>query len=110
MAGWLDMRSIVPYQRPLVVASHRQYGTRHMKTSRLLALLSLISVLSLCMAVSVGSTSMHLNSIVTALLGPNDSVTREVILQLRLPRALNAFCIGGLLALAGVLMQVLLRN
>ena len=81
-----------------------------MKTSRLLALLSLISVLSLCMAVSVGSTSMHLNSIVTALLGHHDSVAREVILQLRVPRALNAFCIGGLLALAGVLMQVLLRN
>jgi iron complex transport system permease protein len=29
---------------------------------------------------------------------------------LRLPRALNAFSTGGLLALAGVLMQVLLRN
>src|SRR5882757_8970984 len=37
-------------------------------------------------------------------------LVREVILKLRLPRALNAFSTGGLLALAGVLMQVLLRN
>ena len=30
--------------------------------------------------------------------------------ELRLPRALAAFAVGGLLALAGALMQVLLRN
>jgi iron complex transport system permease protein len=34
----------------------------------------------------------------------------EVVRQLRLPRALAAFACGGLLALAGALMQVLLRN
>jgi iron complex transport system permease protein len=31
-------------------------------------------------------------------------------MQLRLPRALAAFAVGGLLALAGALMQILLRN
>jgi iron complex transport system permease protein len=35
---------------------------------------------------------------------------REIVLELRLPRALSAFAVGGLLALAGTLMQVLLRN
>jgi iron complex transport system permease protein len=34
----------------------------------------------------------------------------DVVLQLRLPRALAGFACGGLLALAGALMQVLLRN
>jgi iron complex transport system permease protein len=33
-----------------------------------------------------------------------------VVLELRLPRALSAFAVGGLLALAGALLQVLLRN
>ncbi len=42
--------------------------------------------------------------------GADAAPVRQVILELRLPRALNAFSIGGLLALAGVLMQVLLRN
>jgi len=34
----------------------------------------------------------------------------SLVQELRLPRALSAFAVGGLLALAGVLMQVLLRN
>ena len=34
----------------------------------------------------------------------------SLVLELRLPRALTAFAVGGLLAVSGVLMQVLLRN
>jgi len=45
-----------------------------------------------------------------ALISPGDSVAGEIVLRLRLPRALAAFSVGGLLALAGALMQVLLRN
>lgn len=37
-------------------------------------------------------------------------MTDTVIFELRLPRAASAFVAGGLLALAGALMQVLLRN
>src|ERR1700692_3305926 len=110
MALWMDIGPIVPYQRLLVVAAQGSYGTRHMKPSRLLPLLSLIAVLSLGLAISVGSTSVRLDTVLTALVGGHDSVVRDVILDLRLPRALNAFSTGGLLALAGVLMQVLLRN
>src|ERR1700688_1895834 len=110
MAGWLDIGSIAPYHRPLVVAARGPYGTRHMKPSSLLPLLSLLALMSVGLAISVGSTSLRLDTVVTALLGSHDSVVREVILDLRLPRALNAFSTGGLLALAGVLMQVLLRN
>ena len=38
------------------------------------------------------------------------SLSAEMVWGLRLPRALSAFAVGGLLALAGALMQVLLRN
>jgi len=81
-----------------------------MKPSRILPLLSVLAVLSLLLAVSVGSTPLRLESAVRALLRGQDPIVREVIFGLRLPRALNAFSTGGLLALAGVLMQVLLRN
>lgn len=71
-----------------------------MKPSRLLCVLALVAASSLALAVSVGSTT-----------GAADAaLIRQVIWELRLPRALNAFSTGGLLALAGVLMQVLLRN
>src|SRR5205809_1094998 len=81
-----------------------------MKPSRLLPALSLLALTSVGLAVSLGSTSLRLDTLWSALVGGHDSVVREVIFDLRLPRALNAFCTGGLLALAGVLMQVLLRN
>jgi iron complex transport system permease protein len=81
-----------------------------MKASRLLPLLSMLAVLSVLLAISVGSTPLRIETAVAALLRGQDPVAREVILNLRLPRALNAFSTGGLLALAGVLMQVLLRN
>jgi iron complex transport system permease protein len=44
------------------------------------------------------------------LLGKADPAARDVLLRLRMPRALAAFGTGASLALAGVLMQVLLRN
>ena len=80
-----------------------------MKAGRLLPLLTLIGILSLCLAISVGSSSLPFDALWSGL-SDHASVTRAVILELRLPRALNAWSIGGLLALAGVLMQVLLRN
>jgi len=81
-----------------------------MKAAGLLVSLSLIAVLSVCLSVSVGSTTLRPGAVFTALVGSHDSVVREIVLTLRLPRTVNAFCVGGLLALAGVLMQVLLRN
>jgi iron complex transport system permease protein len=81
-----------------------------MKDARLLVLLLLIALSSMCLSISVGSTPLRPGAVLTALTDGRDSVVREVVLDLRLPRTLNAFCIGGLLALAGVLMQVLLRN
>jgi iron complex transport system permease protein len=70
----------------------------------------MLAVLSVLLAISVGSTPLRVETAVAALMRGQDPVAREVILNLRLPRALNAFSTGGLLALAGVLMQVLLRN
>ena len=89
-----------------------------MKASRLLLILTLIALSSLVLAVSVGSTNYGVKALAAALFthggadGGQDAgpLLRQVIFELRLPRALNAFSTGGLLALAGVLMQVLLRN
>lgn len=81
-----------------------------MKARWLLPSLMLIAVASLLLAITVGSTRIDAGSAIGAMLGRQDPLVRQIILELRLPRAANAFCTGGLLALAGVLMQVLLRN
>jgi len=61
-------------------------------------------------ALATGSTRLAPPELLQALVSPGDSVAGEIVTQLRLPRALAAFAVGGLLALAGALMQVLLRN
>jgi iron complex transport system permease protein len=44
------------------------------------------------------------------LTGEESGIARKVLLELRLPRAAAAFFAGGLLAVSGALIQVLLRN
>lgn len=65
---------------------------------------------SLVVALAVGSVTLSVNEIWLALQGAPDSVATTLVRELRLPRALSAFAVGGLLALAGALLQVLLRN
>jgi len=72
----------------------------------ILPLLILLAPLSLLLALAVGSVRVELS----AIFSNSDTLGRSLVLELRLPRALSAFAAGGLLALAGTLMQVLLRN
>lgn len=74
-----------------------------------LALLAVGGLASFAAALAVGSLAVPVPEVIAALLGqpvPNSSI----VLELRLPRALAGFACGGLLALAGALMQILLRN
>ena len=73
-------------------------------------LLALVGLASLLLALAAGSLPVSAADISRALLGDTAGVAAEVVRELRLPRALAAFACGGLLALAGALMQVLLRN
>ena len=61
-------------------------------------------------ALASGSNWMTPPEVLRALFVPDDSIAHEIVTGLRLPRALAAFATGGLLALAGALMQILLRN
>jgi iron complex transport system permease protein len=62
------------------------------------------------LALTIGSTRLPPLELLQGLMSTENSVAGEIVRRLRLPRALAAFAVGGLLALAGALMQVLLRN
>lgn len=67
------------------------------------------------LSLGVGSVGLSLAQVWHALAGtPPDGGAADtasaIVRELRLPRALAAFACGGLLALAGAVMQVLLRN
>ncbi len=61
-------------------------------------------------AMAMGSAAISVGDTIRAVGGDAPDHIRALVVDLRLPRALTAFGIGGLLAVAGVLMQVLLRN
>ena len=77
---------------------------------RMLAVLLPLSLLALAAGVAIGSVSMSPLELWAVVRGQGDALHRILLLDLRLPRALSAFAVGGLLAVAGALMQILLRN
>lgn len=69
-----------------------------------------IVITALLIALATGSANVGLADAFSALRGTASVEIQALVIDLRLPRALTAFAVGGLLAVAGVLMQVLLRN
>ncbi|MEA5445293.1 iron ABC transporter permease [Gammaproteobacteria bacterium AB-CW1] len=69
-----------------------------------------MGLLSLALAVSIGSVPIPPGEFWAVVTGGGSELHRTLIIELRLPRAAAAFATGGLLGVAGALMQVLLRN
>lgn len=82
-------------------------ATTHRIAASGLIVLAPIAVLS---ATLFGSVSLDTDTWLNALLGRADPIAIEIVWRLRVPRAGAAFVTGTLLALAGVLLQNLLRN
>lgn len=75
----------------------------------LLALL-VFTLAGFAFALTQGALHFSLNEYFGAVAGGRHNLAWQVVHQLRLPRALQAFVTGGLLAAAGTLLQLLLRN
>lgn len=71
--------------------------------------LVLVAIAVFAVSLTSGSIEMGVVEIWRGVFSPN-ALSHSIIFELRLPRTLTAFAAGGVLALAGVLMQVLLRN
>lgn len=74
------------------------------------AVLACAAAAVFALSLAAGSTSIAFADVMRALFTPDTSTATDIVWKLRLPRALGAFATGGLLAIAGALMQVLLRN
>ena len=73
-------------------------------------MLLLAAAAAIVAGLAFGSVSTPVVEVLSALLHPQANAVSDIVWKLRLPRVLAAFSCGGLLALAGTLMQVLLRN
>jgi iron complex transport system permease protein len=72
--------------------------------------LAVLAIVAVFAAMASGSAAISIGDTIRTLAGNAPDHIRALVMDLRLPRALTAFGVGGLLAVAGVLMQVLLRN
>ena len=74
----------------------------------------ILAVAGVLFATSLGPVGVPLGEVVSALAtGPNgadDDVNHRIVWSLRLPRAISGACVGAMLAMAGVLLQGVMRN
>lgn len=77
---------------------------------RLLLAASLLAFTAILGSLLSGSVDLSFSDLMSYVLGDLPDLQRQVFEDIRLPRTLAAFVTGAALALAGVLMQVLLRN
>lgn len=73
--------------------------------------LGLSLVVSIAYSIGQGSVSITVSEIIGMLLGSEEAgLKKEIILNIRLPRALAGALTGGALALCGTVMQAVVRN
>ncbi len=75
-----------------------------------LSSLLILVLVSFLFALSTGSSHLPSQTILSLVDGTASPIQQSLVFELRLPRALAAFAAGALLSIAGVLMQVLLKN
>lgn len=76
----------------------------------IMLLLVALCVLSLVLSVSFGAVHIPVGDVVGAILHPDDSVNRQIIWNIRLPRTLVAGLVGICLSLSGVILQGIMKN
>jgi len=81
-----------------------------LRVTAIVAILAIVALAILTASLATGSVTVDLSAVWRALAGDGRDTDAAIVRDLRLPRALAAFATGGLLAVAGALMQVLLRN
>jgi len=72
--------------------------------------LGLAALGALVVAVAVGPAALPLHAALAALAGHGDPTAVAIVRDLRVPRALLAFAVGGSLAVTGAALQALVRN
>lgn len=84
-----------------------------MSPARVIAMLLALGAVAMgaiAVALTIGSVRLTPAHVLQALMGGGAGADLAIVRELRLPRAIAAFATGGLLGVAGALMQVLLRN
>ena len=81
-----------------------------LRPTRALILFAGLAAASLALGLLAGRVPVSVGQLWSTLAGGTTGPVHDIVFAVRLPRVASAFACGGLLALAGALLQVLLRN
>lgn len=68
------------------------------------------AVAALALGTALGPTALDPGTVLSAVIGTGDDATMIIVRDLRVPRVLLAFLVGGSLAVTGAALQALVRN
>ncbi|MFC4307445.1 FecCD family ABC transporter permease [Cohnella boryungensis] len=85
-------------------------STHYRKSIALLLTLGLLLAGLMLICLSLGSTRIPVREVLLSLVGRNEAGSDMIIVQFRLPRIIAALLIGAALAVAGALLQGVIRN
>ena len=83
---------------------------RRVRATAAVVVAAVLVVLSVVFACAVGAVHIPPGDVIDGLLDHSDPVTRQIVWQIRFPRALVAALVGANLGIAGVLLQGITRN
>ncbi|MDM9622590.1 iron ABC transporter permease [Rhizobium sp. S96] len=98
---------------PATLRERHQAGDRGPLALLVIALLVIGSVLSLLFSVTTGASDASFLDVIANVTGSADALNmrdRIIIFDIRMPRAILGFLVGGSLAVSGAVMQGLFRN
>lgn len=78
--------------------------------SAVFLLLAVLMIVSLAMNIFIGSTDISVSEALKVLVGKGEGTAVNILLKIRIPRALAAMLLGGALSLSGYLLQTLFHN
>lgn len=92
------------------IEKENQYKKLLQKKGIILLILVAAVVIMSFVSILSGSSGLDFKTVFSTLLGGGDGQSKIIVLDMRLPRALTAIFVGAALAMAGVVMQSVLKN
>ncbi len=80
------------------------------RTALVTAVIAILVVLLTLLSLGIGPVKLMPLTVLDALFGGGNDVQQTIVREIRLPRAILALAIGGILGLSGAALQGLLRN
>ncbi|EOD00137.1 FecCD family ABC transporter permease [Caldisalinibacter kiritimatiensis] len=81
-----------------------------MKKVLIILISILMFIITVLLAIGVGSVNIPVNELLKVLLDKGDMINKSIIVDIRLPRVLIAALVGANLAVSGALLQSVMKN